>query len=232
VRALACGVVLALAIHGGAESAGDAAGKTGNAPVYKPPLRGAPAGRVGGGTRGTSERESFSLLALAPDHVGLTATDQPCLYWFISKPIAYPIEVTVIERGAVAPLIEKTLKAPEAGGIVPFRLSDHGVRLRTGAQYKWFVTVVPDADARSKDILAGGIIEFLEAPAALTDKVKAADGPAVAFLYAEEGYWYDALASISGLIDRGGDTRPLRSQRASLLEQVGLTDAATFDARQ
>ena len=40
---------------------------TASAPVYKPPLRGAPGGRVGGGTRGTG-REAFILSVLAPAH--------------------------------------------------------------------------------------------------------------------------------------------------------------------
>ena len=48
------------------------------APLYKPPLRGAPGGRVGGGTRG-SEREVFVLSVLAPDHTGLTLNEQPSL---------------------------------------------------------------------------------------------------------------------------------------------------------
>ena len=43
-------------------------------PVYKPPLRGAPGGRVGGGTRGTP-RDLFVLSALAPDHSGLTVQE-------------------------------------------------------------------------------------------------------------------------------------------------------------
>src|SRR5262249_9720599 len=57
---------------------------TASMPVYKPPLRGAPGGRVGGGTRGSgSVRDVFILSALAPDHMGLTVAEQPSLYWFI-----------------------------------------------------------------------------------------------------------------------------------------------------
>src|SRR5438876_2634565 len=44
-------------------------GGVGTSPLYKPPLRGAPSGRVGGGTRGGpgSER-SVVLSVLTPDH--------------------------------------------------------------------------------------------------------------------------------------------------------------------
>jgi len=49
-----------------------------SAPVYRPPKRGAPGGRVGGGTRGF-QREVFVLSVLAPDHTGLTVSEQPFL---------------------------------------------------------------------------------------------------------------------------------------------------------
>src|SRR5207249_6735910 len=43
-------------------------------PVYKPPTRGAPGGRMGGGTRGITGTAVISLLV--PDHVGLTSQAQ------------------------------------------------------------------------------------------------------------------------------------------------------------
>ena len=52
-------------------------------PVYQLPTRGAPAGRVGGGTRG--DKNVFVLSVLAPDHSALTTSEQPSLYWFISN---------------------------------------------------------------------------------------------------------------------------------------------------
>jgi hypothetical protein len=199
---------------------------------YKPPLRGAPAGRVGGGTRGATERESFSLLVLAPDHVGYTIQDQPCLYWFISKPTSYSVELTVSERKAVTPLIEKILKGPEKAGIQSICLADHNVRLKKNVQYKWFVTLVTDANLRSKDILAGGIIELLEISPSLAGKLKDAGTAKAPSIYAEEGIWYDALWSLARLIDAAPSNEDLRQERAALLGQVGLTEPAEFEKRQ
>jgi len=200
-------------------------------PLYKPPLRGSPAGRVGGGTRGT-ERESFLLMVLAPDHVGLTIHDQPTLYWFISKPTTYPVEVTVVERNAVQPLLEKILKSPEKGGIQSLRLADYGVHLHPGIQYKWFVTLVTDAAHRSKDILAGGIITLVDAPQSLSAKLESAGSGGAYFVYAEEGLWYDALDAISKMIDARPTNLELHKQRAALLEQVGLSEVVAFEDSQ
>jgi len=200
-------------------------------PLYKPPLRGSPAGRVGGGTRGT-ERESFLLMVLAPDHIGLTIHDQPSLYWFISKPTTYPVEVTVNERNAVKPLFEKILKSPEKGGIQSLRLADYGVHLRRGIQYKWFVTLVTDAAYRSKDILAGGIITLVDAPLSLPAKLEAVGSSGAYFVYAEEGLWYDSLDAISRMIDAAPNNLEWHKQRAALLEQVGLAEVAAFEDSQ
>ena len=62
--------------------AGDAGKKitstSSTVPVYKPPVRGAPGGRVGGGTRGTDQ--TFVLSVVAPNHTGLTMQEQPELF--------------------------------------------------------------------------------------------------------------------------------------------------------
>jgi hypothetical protein len=201
-------------------------------PVYKPPLRGAPAGRIGGGTRGISERESFSLQVLAPDHVGNTTQEQPCLYWFISKSTGYPIELTVTERKAVQPLLEKTLTAPGESGIQSACLGDYGVKLRKNVQYKWFVTLVIDPERRSKDIMAGGMLTVVEQPPSLVEKLKAADKNSLPDIYAEEGLWYDAIDSVSKMLDASPGNNGLRKWRSSILEQVGLVEVATHENHQ
>jgi hypothetical protein len=192
-------------------------------PVYRPPLRGAPAGRVGGGTRGPG-REVFVLSVLAPDHAALTTLEQPTLYWFISNPSPHPIEITVVEPDKTDALVEQRLDPPIQAGVHRIRLADLGVRLEPGVSYRWYVTVVPDAKRRSRDILAGGGIELV----ALTDDVRTRVGGTpkerLAFVYAEAGIWYDALAEVSELIERTPGDVALRQQRAALLTQVGLPE--------
>ncbi len=198
--------------------------------IYKPPLRGAPAGRVGGGTRGAGERESFSLLVLAPDHVGYTTDTQPCLYWFISRTTSYPVELTITEKRGVTPLVQKVIKTPENPGIQAVCLADLGVKLRKNVQYNWFVSLLTDAE-RSRDILAGGILENIDPPATVAGKLATADSSALPMVYAEEGLWYDALEALSRSIALSPNNVELRRQRAFLLDQVGLSAAAVFETK-
>ena len=50
-----------------------------------------------------------------------------------------------------------------------------------------------------------------------------------AFIYAEEGIWYDAISAISDMIDAAPNDSLLRRQRASLLKQVRLQEVAEFE---
>ena len=217
---------LAQDTKGTAPAAPEAARPAATAPssptaVYKPPLRGAPGGRIGGATRGVA-RDVFVLSVLAPDHTGLTAVDQPSLFWFISNPISLPLELTVMDPRRPEPLLETSLPAPRQGGIQRVRLSDHGVRLEPGVAYRWFIAVVTDPGRRSRDILSGGAIERIDLPQPLQARLattKTQDRPAV---YAEGGYWYDALAAISDLIDKAPGDGALQSERQDMLKQIGL----------
>ena len=177
---------------------------------------------MGGGTRGGSQGNVFVLSVLAPDHSGFTTSEQPSLYWYISNPTSLPIELTVMDPQGVQPLLETRLPAPVKAGIQRVRLADYNVHLAPGGAYRWFVAVVPDADRRSKDILAGGAIERVAMTEDLRTKLAQSKADESPFIYAQAGLWYDALRSISDLIDAAPQNQELHKQRTALLTQVGL----------
>lgn len=196
-------------------------------PVYKPPLRGAPGGRVGGGTRNTQERDIFVLSVLAPDHTGLTVHEQPSLFWLISTPTALLVELTIVDPKALdpkaaEPLLQIRLPSPVQRGVHRVRLSDHGVRLARGVAYQWSVTVVTDPARRSRDILSSGMIQRVDEDPDLAAKRSSAAAEELVALYAQAGIWYDALETVCDLIERSPDDATLLRDRAALLKQAGL----------
>ena len=199
------------------------------APVYRPPARGAPAGRIGGGTRGVAVGVQVS--ALVPDHVGQTASEQPTVYWYLTREASDTVEVTLIDQVGTRPLLEHRLPPPVRAGIHGLRLADHGVRLVPGTTYQWSVAIVRDAERRSRDVLSVGFIERVEVPTALGQRLAQASPAERVSMYAEAGLWYDALALLSERIEAAPTDANLRRQRAALLEQVGLRQAAEFDRR-
>jgi len=201
-------------------------------PVYTPPLRGAPVGRIAGGSRGIFDEFPSVLVALSPDHTGRTVQAEPVLYWFLAETVPYPIEFTLILDQAIYPILETRIPSPKKPGIQGIRLADYDVGLQPGVTYKWFVAVVPDSDRRSKDVLAWGAIERVEFSQGLRARLAETDRTIAAHIYAEAGLWYDAFSAVSDLVETAPDDALYRQQRASLLEQVGLPQIAQYDLKQ
>ena len=202
--------------------------KSQSLPVYRPPLRGAPAGRVAGGTRGAKDATPF-LCTLVPDHVGLTVSAEPVLFFFMEKSTTFPLEFTIIERHGISPLVETRFAPPLSAGIHTVRLADYGKQLKQGVKYKWFVALIPDEQHRAKDVLAAGGIERVAFPDDLRQKLNRAGAAEISSIYAETGIWYDALANLSREISKNPGNKNLVQQRAFLLEQVGLSEAAQYE---
>jgi len=186
---------------------------------YRPPMRGAPAARIGGGTRGIGDM-TLELVVLAPDHTGLTTREQPTLYWYISKPVASRLEVTVINDQAIDPAL------PTHAGIQSIDLAKAGVKLKPGVEYRWFVSAIGDPDQRSNDVVASGTIERITPDKALKSKIAGANERDLARVYAQAGVWYDTIDTLSRMIEKSPGDSALREQRAELLEQVGLKSVA------
>lgn len=196
-------------------------------PIYKAPLshrgRGAPSGRIGGGTRGNGNLE---LRALVPDHTGLTTQASPSLYWYASAPVKTRVEVTLIGENDDDPLLEKTVDGAGKAGIQRLDLAKHGVKLKANVDYEWFVTAVLDEQARSGDVIAGGVIKRVGAGEVMQAQLRGAKPNGRAAVFAEHGIWYDALDEVSRDIDKHPGDSALRGQRSALLKQVGLEDVA------
>lgn len=237
VLGLAAAVALfASALHAAApapkqKTAQLGSGASGPSFTYKPPLRGAPATRVGGGTRSLGAT-LMTLNVIAPNETGYTTRDKPTIYWYVSETLDRPVEValssTASLQEAATPALEIVLKPPLEKGFHALRLEDHGIELKRGVEYQWVVAVVGDPAQRSGDVIAGGSIKRVEG-GAVVERLKLAPLSHRPALYAESGIWYDAIDDLSRLISADPANRRLREQRAALLEQVGLAEAAEFD---
>ena len=111
-------------------------------------------------------------------------------------------------------------------GIQRVCLSDYGVKLIPGERYNWSIALVLDPKRRSKDIIAMGAIERVE---------RADINPAAApttdafYRFAADGLWYDAVMTISELIESTPDDLALRKRgpncwiRSTYLRSEALT---------
>jgi len=198
--------------------------------LYKPPAAaGNIPARVSGGARG--DTVDAVLIAVVPNHVALTTQAQPSLFWFQSKPAKAKFELTVVEPKKPKPLVSLTAPEADKSGIHRVKLAKYKVELQPDVAYEWSVAIVPDAENRSRDVIAKGVIKRINPPGDLATRIEKADDIERAAAYAAAGFWYDAFESVSNAIEAHPDDASLRAQRASLLQQVGLSQAATFDKK-
>ena len=199
--------------------------------IYTPPKKPTPRARVGGTLRGTEGTEP-ELVALVPDHVGLTVKQTPTLNWYLSKPTTYPLRFTLNDTQKIVPLYEGSLPAPTEAGVQSIDLKNLGLTLEPNVQYRWFVSASPNPESPSRDIVAGGMIERCEFNECLTiTSVNLTCDRESVRTNALIGFWYDAMGCVCSLIQKDPKDPSLRKLRAALLRQVGLNGVADWDLR-
>ncbi len=195
-------------------------------PVYKPRRNNAPRGRIGGGLRAGGP-DAPVLYPLAPDHVGYTHVKDPCFFWYISKTTSSRLRFTLVDSRQVKPVLDTAIAPPAQPGIQMACLKSFGVGLEPEVQYRWYVTVIVDPEAESRNQVIGGTVERTN-PAEdflIRDSCKREEVGCLSV----NGLWYDAITAISDLIATSPKDHVLRLQRAFLLEQVGLSEVAQYD---
>ena len=205
--------------------------KDSSMPIYTPRDKNktVPRARVGGSLRGTDGKDP-EIVALVPDHVGLTVKQAPALNWFLSKPTSLPIRFTLIDTRTVKPLHEGPIPTPAQAGVQSLDLKDFGLTLEPDVQYRWYISAIRNPDSPSQDIVAGGMIERCEFSTCLVEMEVdlSCDRPSVK-RNAVRGFWYDAISCLSDLIKISPEDASLRRDRAALLKQVGLNGVAEWD---
>jgi hypothetical protein len=156
------------------------------------PGRGAPAGRVGGATRGDG---TLALDVLAPERgVGRAAIAAPVLHYRVTGRATQPLRVTLSAHMAPRPLLDLPLPGPARPGVHAVALPV-GTRLPPGVLHVWSVAAVIDPRAPSRDVVASALLRHVPADAALSARIAAAPAGERARLWAEAGYFYDAVAA-------------------------------------
>lgn len=228
---------------------------------FSPPDRGAPGATVGGGarayekptilesednwtrTRGTATPPPATLqtapkecisttptLLVPQDHLGLTTSSNPTLLWYLPNK---DVEIMVFElrkAGEKEPIYAEQLQ-PSAG-IIKMQLPKDKVKLEVGTEYNWSVSVPCIVERKRRKISVEAGIKRVAPTPELTQKLSQATTPQQkARVFAQQGYWYDALETLSSAFT----ANPNQSTYAdilSLLEQVGLNEIAKKERQQ
>ena len=171
------------------------------APVYRPPLLGAPGDRLGASTRGTGQARAKGIVTLlVPQGGGLSADASPSLSWHLATPFRGEMRLALsdAESGASYFALQEAVNWP--AGLQHFDLEDWGLALPEGRILRWRLSLMPDGGS---PLTVESLVEHRRPTTAPTRGV---------IDWAAKGYWFDALAASHSNL----------SQQKALLESVGL----------
>ena len=195
---------------------------------FKPPDVTAPDNRQGGTHRGCQLRQGLSITPLIPEsNIGLTLTESPTFFVYVSQPAAQ-VEFVLLNEDESEVVYETTIKNDKAG-IVGVSISEKGKtkNIEVGKRYVWSFALACDPLERSGDYIVKGWMQRIEPQATLKSDLANPDPMAKVIAYAENGIWYETIATLAQMRSLAPDDSRLRAEWTKLLESQGLESIAT-----
>lgn len=219
---------------------------------FKPPQRGIPGRREGGGTRdpipctqGTPNR----LTALMPQtNLGLTTAAYPRFFWFMPKTRAKLAEFTLVEvdpklaqakvtdqkwqealdaaLASTNPVYKTTFSITGTSGIASLALPSNAniPPLTVGKDYYWSVSLI--CNSGKSTIKVNGWVQRVTPDANLTAQLLKANPSDRVTLYASNGYWFDTIDTLANLRCLYPKEPSLKTGWSQLLQSVKLNAIA------
>lgn len=209
-----------------------ALGGTGMSPAIAsfdpPPDQGSPVGTAGGGSRPAQsacfpQSQNLSgLTALSPTtYVGLTTRDRPTVWVFLPPTIAQTAELSLFDaqgRGIYQTIVPLSSTNP----LMRFAFPATAPALSSQQPYYWTVALICNQNQRTDDWIIGGWIRQQLPDPQLQRQLATAKGIDQVKLYAEAGFWYDALETLLQFQQAYPHDAALGSTWANLLQSIGL----------
>jgi hypothetical protein len=165
------------------------------------------------------------LIALAPQqHIGQTVSTRPTFAWFVPDSQSYKIEFALYEytSGNNKKLIKK-VELNSSPGIMKLSLPESIPDLTVGKTYLWQVAVLCNEGYPSSDLVTRAELEVVSLPMNVKTSLDAVKEPLQrADIYANSGFWYDALSEAL----KADNTPQSRAAISSLLEELANFESA------
>lgn len=200
-----------------------AAALRGNIITYIPRNTGSPNNRHGGATRGCLVTNGKPLIALVPKEVALTTAKLPSLLFYVPQNSAKRLEF-ILQDSRGNDIYTTNITPNKSAGILNLNLATFpGIpALISDREYRWYLSLVCDREDRSGDISVNGFVKKVALDPLLVKELQAAKPSDRAYLYAANGIWYDALATLYQARQSNPNDPLLKQSWAELLKSVEL----------
>ncbi|BAZ08656.1 hypothetical protein NIES4071_04610 [Calothrix sp. NIES-4071] len=192
-----------------------------------PPRKDAPrSGTAGGGSRNDSlfcgsQTRTKNLTALSPGkHIGLSHDGHPVLFVYLPKTNAQMAELSIFDANMNG-IYQTNISVANSKGLIAIKLPS-APSLVKNQPYYWSFALACNPVDRTEDLVVGGWIEYRQLSQNLQNQLAKATSIERVSIYARNGYWYDAVATMIELQQKEPQNSHLARSWTELLTSVGL----------
>jgi hypothetical protein len=213
---------------------------------FKPPQRGIPGRREGGGTRdgvlgadpcSSPSAPQFAAL-MPPTNFGLTTAEFPRFFWSTPRTKARFAEFTLHEAvegpdkkmSDRALVYRTTFRINGEAGVASLPLPrNSGIPgLAVGQDYHWSIALICNPQDRKKDAKVEGWVQRIALDPDLAKQLAQSSSGDRPQIYADKGIWFDALSSLADLRYARTLDPLLAKDWSELLKAVQLPSSAAL----
>lgn len=162
---------------------------------------------------------------LQPSPWGVTLAAHPTFLVYVPETSATALELKVEGRNGYEALTKVDLprtSTQNAPMVVPIPLPTTEPPLQVGQDYRWFVSVVCQAQGAPEDSYAEGVVRRITPSGSLATPTQTAPSLTQVTQYAQAGIWYDAIATLATLRAQQPSNAALQTAWRELLDSAGL----------
>jgi Domain of Unknown Function (DUF928) len=199
--------------------------------------------RTSAGSRGSDSTKTIcltvekDLTALVPEYKigndklvwGLTASKHPTLWFYIPysgdsvSQVSFELSLPTNENQTV---YKTSIKLPQQPGFISVSLPKTIPPLAINKFYKWELGVTLNCPLNSY-VYVDGWIQRVNVDSGLSEQIAQATPKQQAGLYAESGFWYDALTILAQLRRTKQQDRSIAGDWVDLLQSISLDKLAS-----
>ncbi len=195
---------------------------------------GLPTNRRDGGSRGGGDNclanaNNSDLVALIPNEtLGINASASPTLFFYVPE-VSQQKTIEFVLRNEQDELMYEAFLTTPGKGIMSVKIPAviNSNQLETDQNYHWYLSMICNPQERSRDVVVEGWLRQEEIDRSVEQKLQSATSIEKAELYSEQGFWYDAIATLAHEQDFNAQQSVVRKKWAELLRTVGLEDLAS-----
>ncbi|MEG3861294.1 DUF928 domain-containing protein [Microcoleus sp. herbarium12] len=191
---------------------------------FQPPEQGVPGRREGGGTRGL-ECPSATTALIPQSTMGQTISAKPTFFYYLPAAIDKTVQFELADERDKT-LYKKSFRmVTSRAGVVSVSLGSDGnsPALEVGKNYQWYFTIKCSAkNYRDEVLVSGWINRTALAPTVKTELDRSPDRRVMLSIFAQQGLWYEYLATLAQLRVESPSDTSLASKWSEMLSSVEL----------